>query len=340
MKKVLVWSLVLAMMAFAFIACEEDEPTETEAPLTAQAIYVLNSAATSISQIDLETGDVYNNVATVGTWPNQLVYKNGKVYCVNSGSNNIMIFDADSWDAETPINLGDGNNPMNMVFYTDDIAFVACSVSEKVLKVNVSTKTVMSTIDADVGCTGILITNGKVYTANTAFNGTDYTYGQGTVTVIDPDAGTVSSTINVATNPQALAVASDGMIHVVSTGDYFSSFGTISVIDPSTDAVTETYDIGGSPGSIALDTDNHFGYLGVWGSGAIVYNTTTGDTIYGPGAPLYGLGGSGLLVDPEGYLFLSVWSADQVAEIASDGTVANVYDVGDSPSALAIKTGR
>lgn len=339
MKKVLIWSMVLAMMAFAFTACEDD-PEETEAPLTAQAVYVLNAGATSISQIDLVTGDVYNDVATVGTWPNQLVYNNNKVYCVNSGSNNIMIFDADTWDAETPVDLGAGNNPMNMVFYSDDIAYVACSVSEKVLKVNVTTKTVLAQIDAGVGCTGILLTNGKIYTANTAYDGATYSYGQGTVTVIDPATDAVTTTIDVATNPQALALNSDGMIHVVSTGDYFSVFGTISVIDPATDTVTDTYEVGGSPGSIGIDTDNNLGYLGVWGSGAIVYNTATGDTVYGPSAPLYGTGGSGLLVDPEGYLFLSVWSANQVAEIASDGTVANVYDVSQSPSSLAIKTGR
>jgi len=171
MKKLFTLAVCGMMICLSFMACE-DEPEKQETPDVATAIYVLNSAARSISVIDLEADTVYNNVATVGTWPNQLVYRDGLLYCVNSGSNNISIYDTEnSFTAATPIDLGSGNNPTNMVFVNDNTAYVACSVSNKVLKVNTATKTVTTEIAANVGTTGIIYLNNKIYACNTAFNG-------------------------------------------------------------------------------------------------------------------------------------------------------------------------
>jgi streptogramin lyase len=336
--KNLIFLLILIPVLFAFMSSCEESVTEPEPPPpTAKAVYVLNSTATSISVIDLVEDEVFNNVATVGTWPNQLVYRKGKVYCVNSGSNNIMIFDADTWQSETPVDLGVGNNPMNMAFYDDNIAYVACLVSEKVLQVDMSSKTVTKTIDAGVGATGIAIANGKVYVTNTAFDGVNWTYGRGTVTVVDGASGDVVTTINVATNPQAAAVAPDGMLHVSCTGNYDDVMGKVSIINPATDAVTETVEIGGSPGSMSISFPDNLGYLAVWGAGLLVYNTETHDIVNGSDDYFLGKGGSGVLADTEGNVFVSVWDDDQVIKLDKDENILATYNVGDSPSALASK---
>jgi len=337
MKK-LVFLLILIPVLFAFMSSCEESATEPEPPPpTAKAVYVLNSAATSISVIDLVEDEVFNNVATVGTWPNQLVYRKGKVYCVNSGSNNIMIFDTDTWQSETPVDLGGGNNPMNMAFYDDNIAYVACLVSEKVLQVDMSSKTVSKTIDAGVGATGIAIANGKVYVTNTAFDGVNWTYGQGTVTVVDGASGDVVTTINVATNPQAAAVTPDGMVHVSCTGNYVDVMGKVSIINPATDVVTETVEIGGSPGSMSISFLANLGYLAVWGAGLLVYDTETKAVVNGPDDYFLGKGGSGVLADTEGHVFVSVWDDDQVIKLDKDENILATYNVGDSPSAMASK---
>ncbi len=342
MKKVVLASMVLATLAFGFFGCSEDNGETKKAPITAKAIYVLNVIGVNMSVIDLDAGTVTNDLGTLGLYPNQILYYGGKVYVVNSGSSNIQIFDPENNFAEsTPIDLGSNKGPLNMVFYSDDIAFVSCSYSNEVLKVNVSTKTVAATIDAGVGTSGICIADGKVYATNTAFDGSTYTYGQGTVTVIDPVNATVTTTINVHTNPQAAAVAPDGNVHVVCTGDYgATATGMIDVIDPSSNTVTTSYNVGGSPGIISFDADNHLGYLGVWGSGCIVYNTTNGDTLYGPNTMFYGVGGSGVVVDPDGNVFISNWNDDQVAEVGTDNVLIDLFTVGDSPGSLSMKTSR
>jgi len=337
MKKLILLTLFIPALLMFLGGCE-DSATEPEVPPpTAKAIYVLNSASESISVIDLATGQVTNDVVTVGSWPNQLVYHKGKVYCVNSGSNNIMVFNADTWTAEAPIDLGAGNNPMNMAFFDDNVAYVAWSISNKVLQVNVSSKAVTKTIDAGVGATGIAIAMGKVYVTNTAFDGVNWTYGQGTATVVDGASGNVVTTVNVGTNPQSAAVAADGKVHVSCTGDYFSSFGQVHIIDPATDTAGDIVDVGGSPGNISISTMDNMGYLAVWGAGLLVYNTETKAVVYGGDAPLLGKGGSGLIADTEGNVFVSVWADDQVVKLDKDGTEVATYDVGDSPLSLASK---
>ena len=340
MKKLALVVMLLSLAVFSFVGCGEDEPDNgVTPPETATAVYVLNSAATSISVIDLETGDVTNDVVIVGMWPNQLVYRDGTVYCVNSGSNNIMIFDADTWETETPVDLGAGNNPMNMVFYDDNTVFVSCSVSGKVLKVNLSTKTVTTEIDAGIGTTGIGIKDGVVYASNTAYDGETWTYGQGTVTVIDAAAATVTTTIDVGTNPQSLAEAPDGTIHVVCSGDWGATVsGEIHIIDPATNTVTDTIVTGGSPGIIGISEGDNLAYLGVWGMGCLVYNTATHAMVFDETDYFLGKGGTGVLVGPEGNVFVSVWDDDQVIQLDSEGTVLETFNVGDSPAALAMKT--
>ena len=337
MKKFMILFLSITLLSLVLFSCDEDEPTKPTPEPTAKAIFVLNSAATSISVINLEDNTVTNNVVTVGTWPNQILYHNGKLYCVNSGSNNIMVWNTTDYEAETPIPLGTGQNPMNMAIYNDNTAYVACSVSEKVLKVDLTSKTVVDTIDAGIGATGIIVHNNKVYVANTAFDGINYTYGQGTVTVIDAASGNVTKTINVAMNPQDIALAPDGRLHVVCTGDYFSVFGKVCIINPATDAVVDTVQVGGSPGSIRIASGDKRGYLGVWGSGLLVYDTETKAIIHDTANYFLGKGGSGLLVDTEGNVFVSVWDDDQVVKVDKNNNVLQTYTVGDSPLSLTAK---
>lgn len=337
MKKWLVLAVCFVMFTLAFMACEE-EPEKTEAPDVATAVYVLNSGGSSISIIDLEADTVYNNVATVGTWPNQLVYKDGLLYCVNSGSNNITIYDTEnSFEAQTPIALGSGNNPTNMVFVGDNTIYVACSMSNKVLKVNLLTKQVTKEIAAGTGTTAIAYVNGKIYTANTAYNSATWGYGQGTVTVINPSTDAVTKTINVSTNPFDLKADADGLLHVVCVGNYFDVAGKIAIIDPSTDTWVDTVEIGGAPGNIAIDETNDIAYLSVWGSGLMSYNTDTKTVLHGPFTTLLGKGGSGVLTDPDGCVFVSVWADDQVVQLDKNGTVLATYNVGDCPSAMTMK---
>lgn len=336
MKSRVLIVMVSVLLLLFFTGCE-DNPTKDDTPEALSAIYVLNSAATSISVIDLENNEVYNDVVTVGTWPSHILYRNEKLYVVNSGSNNVMIFNANSWETETPIPLGDGQNPMVIAFLDDIYAWVTCSMSNKVLKVNVASKTVEKRIDAGVGATGLAITQGKVYVANTGYAGWGSPYLPGTVSVIDAVTGDSLTTISVGTNPQDIAIDANGKLHVTCTGNYGDIPGVVSVIDPASDAVVRTIAIGGTPGKISISKTDNLGYISVWGMGCYVYNTETYAIVNGPDNMFLGKGGSGLLADNEGNVWVSVWDDDQVVKVSKEGTILATYDVGDSPMNLEMR---
>ena len=338
MKKIVKISLLFIMILLVIAGCEEDEITAPEiSKITATELYVINVLGNTISAIDLETSIVTNDVAITGTFPNALVYRNGKLYLINSGSNDIRIFDVTTWEEETPINVGAGHNPMNMVFYDDNTAYVSALLTNSVLKINMATKTVDAVIDAGIGTTGLALASGKIYATNTAFDGATFTYGPGTVTVIDGATGIVLSTISVAMNPQAAAVAPNGMVQVVSTGNFFSVFGRVYEIDPATDTVTDSVLIQGFPGAIGISGPDNLAYLADWGKGALVYDTETNAIINDTTNYFLGAGGSGILVGPEGNVFISNWDDDKVVMLDKDGTILKEFAVGDSPGALAIR---
>ena len=337
MEKFIKIGLLFLLVSLMFAGCDDDEITAPDTTASTTEIYVINVLGNTISAIDLETSTVTNDVAVTGTFPNSLVYRNGKLYLINSGSNDIRIFDVSTWQEETPIDIGAGNNPMNMVFFDDNTAYVSALLTNSVLKINMVTKAVGAVIDAGIGTTGLALASGKIYATNTAFDGETFAYGPGTVTVINGASGSVVNTIDVAMNPQSVALAPDGMVHVLCTGNFFSVFGRVYVIDPATDTVIDSILVQGSPGIIGISEPDNLGYIADWGKGALVYNTGTYTVVHDTANYFFGAGGSGILVGPEGNVFISDWDGNRVVMLDKNGTVLNDFSVGDSPGALAIK---
>jgi YVTN family beta-propeller protein len=330
-----IFTLIVAILCLA--GCENQDDGLTPAPpATSKAVYILNGLGQTLSVIDVNTGIVTNNVASAGLYPNHVLYHNGKLFVVNSGSNNVQVFHADSYVLLGTITLALNSSPMTIAVLNDQKAYVACSTSDSVVVVNPATYAVVKSIAAGVGTTGIATANGKVYASNTAFDGTTYAYGQGTVTVINTSTDAVITTLDVGKNPQAIAVAPDGKLHVLCSGDYAATVGSIAVIDPGTDTIVKNFTIGGSPGNITIAANN-MAYCGLFGAGLITYDASTYAIRDSSANPLLKKGGAGTVVDLAGNIYVADFSGDQV--IMLDNTLAQkrVYDVGDGPLSLSVK---
>lgn len=327
---------MLVAVILLVVGCEKkDDGVTPTPPATSSAVYVLNGLGKTVSVIDLNTGTVTNNVALTGLYPNHVLYYKSKLFVVNSGANNVQVFSADSYALLGTITLAANSNPMTIAILSDTKAYVACSVSNAVVVVNPSTYTVVKTIAAGVGTSGLAIANSKVYASNTAMDA-NYAYGQGTVTVINTTTDAVSLTINVSKNPQSIAIAPDGKVHVLCTGDYGTIVGSVAVIDPTTDAIVKNLTIGGAPGNITIGSNNMV-YCGLFGTGLITYNASTYAIRDSASNPLLKKGGSGTVIDASGNIYVADFGKDQVIKLDNTYMQTKVYDVGDGPLSLSIK---
>ncbi len=303
--------------------------------------FVVNNLAETLSRINLETHEVFNDVTNLGLVPNQIVIYGDIGYVVNSESNNIQIIDLESDSILRTIALGDSNNPWNIAFLNDSIAYVTNFESNTVFCINVSVGEVTDTIYVGLSPAGICIIDNKIYVTNTAFNSITYEYGQGTVYVIDATSNSVIDSIFVATNPQSLALDSDGELNIVCTGDYFSEWGKICIIDTITPFVVDTtIDIGGSPGSIAI-APNGKSYLGAGGwvdSGYIyIFDTYTNEILRGFDNPiLVGKGVVGVTCDSANNIYSCNFSDNSISVIDSNDMVIYTYNVSNGPQSIVL----
>jgi len=208
--------------------------------------YVLNGNAETLSRITLQTGEVANHVVNTGPVPNQVAYYDSKLYVVNSGSASLQIINPADNRTMAEIQLPINSNPLNVAFH-DGFAYVSGFLTNSVYKVNLSLNQVTDTSGVGLSPAGLIIANDLLCVCNTGFNPVNFTYDQGSVSVISISDGQELTRINVGKNPQALIEGPDGLINVICTGNYSTVSGSIHFIDLSLQSPVDTISIGGEP---------------------------------------------------------------------------------------------
>lgn len=320
-----------SVMAIMMSGCWFNPAPVQEGPATNDGILIMNGGASTISLIDIEEDTVYNDIAATGVYSNQILLKNGKLYCVNSGSSNITVYSSSTWASESPISLPLLSNPMEMAMVNDSIAVVTSLLRDEIYKINLNTKTIIDTAAAGDNPTPVLVSNGKIYVGNTAYQPLTYSYGQGSVYVYDAETLDSLKSINVGINPQKLAEDAQGNVHVLCTGNYFNEFGTVSVINTLTDEIEKSVAVGGSPGSMAIDLLSGVAYASSWGAGVISYDTETGTVLNDSS---FTKGGVDVIVDDESIVWVASWGNDIVYKYDEDGVLLDSMIVGDGPQRM------
>ncbi len=310
--------------------------------------WVVNGATSSesLSRINLETNEVFNDVVDVGKTPNQIVIRGNKGYVINSDrtSNNIQIINLDADSTEGYIEMTQPySNPWHMAFLNDSIAYVTDFNIDSVSVVNVNTREVIDQIAVGVGPEGVAVVGDKVYVTNTEWDTLTGTYGQGTVSVIESTTDSVVKVIDVGTNPQDLALDQDGELNVVCTGDYWSIPGRIYVINTVSDSVVDSIAIGGAPTAIAI-SPRGIAYLAAGGwypsdhGFVYTFDTETNQVLRGPDNPiLVGKGALGIGCDKDNYAYSCNFMANTVSQIDTNDVVVWTFSVGDGPVSIAIR---
>src|ERR1035437_1245398 len=98
-------------------------------------------------------------------------------------------------------------------------------------------------------------------------------YGSNNVSVINLTTNTVTGTIPVGANPDAIAISPDGSKAYVANYDVN---GTVSVINTATNTVIATITVGTDPYAVAVSPDGSQVYVSNWSDGTLsVINAAT-----------------------------------------------------------------
>jgi hypothetical protein len=307
-------------------------------------MYVLNGLARTLSSVNLETGEVENDIITTGNVPNRLQARSGKIYVVNSVPPGIQIIDSENNQNIRSINLPEGSNPWDMAFAGANKLYVTTLVANEVAVIDLDSGELLDPIKVGEGPQGMLIVDNTAYVSNT---GGYPDYSPSTISIIDIRSDSVTKTLSVPPNPQDFALSPDGKIHVVCTGNFADAEGVVAVIDPFGDtdytpAVVDTVHIGGYPGDISINLDMT-GLLSDFGDASngflYSYDANTGQVIHGAADPIrIGRGAMQLLYDRNTeQLFVANFGDDTIEELDPNGLeVICTFAVGDGPQAMVI----
>ena len=332
------WAVIAVLVGFScFSASAQDLP---------RGLFVENSLGRTLSWVDLESGQVRNDLVTLGQVPNQVVSYRDRLYVLNSVPPEIVQVNPVNAEVVAKIALPEGSNPYDMCLVGARKAYVTLLVANQVAVVDLAEGRVVGSIDVGTAPQGVFVdlTSRRAYVTNT---GGYPDFAESSVSIIDVSTDSVVATLPVPTNPQFVAMGPDFNVYVVCSGKWGENQGKLCVINPWAPpnyqpAVVDTIALGGFPGDIAI-TSSGKAYVADWGdeSGGFLYvvDVYADSVLHDRANPVrVGRGAMRLLLDPvTEALYVSNFDQDTVQKFDTEGdSVVTTYRVGDGPQGLAI----
>ncbi len=141
----------------------------------ADYIWVTGSGSELVYQIDPASNEIVNTVAT-GTYPQSILYYDGKLYVSNTGF-----------------------NPADWSYAPGTVTVI-----------DAATCSVLTTIDTDLNPQDMMIHDGQIHLVCTG----DYNSVSGKIDIIAPDTNQIVDILNLGGSPGSIAVSEDGRMFV------------------------------------------------------------------------------------------------------------------------------
>jgi YVTN family beta-propeller protein len=226
--------LLLSAFMFFLVSCSDPTNSENDVNVSLTGVFILNEGNFGASNGTLSFYD-----------PQQKTVQNNIFQNINSRD------------------LGDVVQSMTII---DSLGYIVVNNSATIEIISLQTWLSKGTINLSGASPRILapVSGSKAYVSNLY---------SGNVLIIDPGMGSVSGTITVGTNPDAIVIA-EGKAYVANHG--YGWDNTISVIDTETDQVINTIFVADNPAGMDRD---EFGNIHVYCSGNYVdFNDPNDDT--------------------------------------------------------------
>lgn len=296
------WSLFLAL---APLACSE---TTEPSPPADEVLLVVNSTEASLSVVPVESPSAKITIPLGGTTPTPVgVAALEDIALVPMGlDNSVAVIDLSAGTVLRTIQLPPGGGATGVAIVSDTFAYVANPNLNTVTRVNYRTGDTAS-VDVGVYPQGVVFTRGKVF----VLNGNLVSFvpdGPSWISVIDPVTNQLATGIDSIPLPGPgnagfADVGPDGLLYVISTGDFAGGQGRLSIVDPvGRIEVANFGGIGTGPGALAADGGERL-FISSFSEGLMEFNMVTRTLVHGAGDGVDIAGNSAVAVDSKGRIY-------------------------------------
>ena len=319
-------------IALSSVACDDDSPTGPVLPAGVETVVVVNSIDLSVTVVSVDSLDAKRTIGLAQAGSPVSLATRGSFALVPLGFlSSATVVNLASGDV-TSVALPNNSGATGVAFLNDSIAYIANPNLNTVSPVNVFAVTASAEIEVGGFPQGVIASTDRVFVLNAELDDTYRPAKAGGVSVIDPSANTVISTIILrGFNPSAAAFGPDGLLYVVNSGTFGQGDGSLSVIDPTTlDEVEHHPGFGEFPGDIAFGPDGN-AYVSSFGYGIAVWDAAADTFINPPSDPLVVEGqsiSSGLGFDSDGRLYTLIPGDCIAPSVAYRVTGGNADELG------------
>jgi hypothetical protein len=333
-------SVVLGVLPFG--ACSDDG-TEMQLPETAEVGVVLSSTDVSLTIVEVDNPTQTRLVGLAPDGSPVTLAVRGELAVVPLGFvPAVAVVDLKEGVLLRTIALPQGSGATGAAFLNDSIVLAANPSLNSVTPINVLAGTSGEDIAVGRFPQSVVVEGGRAFVLNAELGEFFSPDGPATVSVIDIESLTVTSTIELSgENAAAGGVGSDGRLYIVNSGSFGGANGSLSVVNlTSLTEVGHHPGLGEFPGSLALGPTAR-AFVGSFSYGVAVWDTGLDAFIRGPTDALEpgGVGStSGLGFDAAGRLYtLTLDCVNPATANRHDGTyeVDLTIPVGICPFAIA-----
>ena len=337
--------LLLAFLILIFtIGCDNTEDNSLPIETGVKNLFVANM--TTLSVINLDSGNVSNDVFGLGNAPNDMIITGDFLIVINSLSNDLNFFHISddgtlSPDGVVDVGVAQNNNPWAAAPDGQGHLLITNMLQDSISVLSLASRQIVQTLEAGTAPGPIAVACDFAYVANTGYDFGTYTFHEGTVWKYDLSTWDIVDSLQVGVNPQDILMDPLGRLHVVCTGNYVDVFGKVFVVEPQSFSTLMTIETGGSPNHAAFAPDTTayisaggWAFAGAPAGIVLKYRYDTGELLRDSNHPIAtGNGANDIAILDDGRIFVSCFDDNRVDELRGD-TVYTSYTVGTGPSVI------
>ena len=296
----------LSGLAAALIACAACADTNAPAPEPTEALLVVNSTANTLSIVPVDNPSAGVQVPLGGTTPTPVgVSAFGRTALVPLGLDNaVAVVDLIDAKVTRRVPLPANSGATGSAIVDDSIAFVANPNLNSVSRINYLTGT---RTERGVGIypEGIVYARGRIFVLNGNLDQHFAPAGPSSISVLDPLTTSRIDSIPLTGpgNAGYGVLGSDGLLYIMSTGNFFSGEGRLSIVDPvGLSEMASFTGFGTGPGNVATDGGTHL-FVSSFSEGLMEFDTDANQVLHGAGEGIPVSGNSAVAVDSRGRIY-------------------------------------